>query len=95
MVSLNFKELSMPHFSTPDYFISKRCGPGSFRYLKNWQNLTKTTWYYNSLYGENFQLDQITHLRHTLENNIFQIKYNRILILIGMQETSKDFKISK
>lgn len=32
----------MPPFSTLAYFMSKNCGPESYRYVQKWQNLTKT-----------------------------------------------------
>lgn len=57
--SLSFKELSVPPSGTPAYFMSKNYGPISYKYLQQWQNLTKDNlelqW---SLWGM-FQLDMI------------------------------------
>ena len=74
MGSLNSKELNAPPFGTPAYFMSKNYGPRSYKYLQNWQNLTKKIlelqW---PLWGM-FQVDKIVQLRGSLKSKGSQIK---------------------
>ena len=56
--------------STPAYFMPKNYGPGSYKYLQKWQNLTQNNVEIQWPLLELFQLDNIIHLRSALEEHL-------------------------